>query len=91
MVTQNGYGGLEHDSSTALMCSKDMLPHQNTSTAISDDYQNFLSLCSHEFFHTWHVKRIKPDVFYNLSLQQEVYTEQLWLFEGSPLTMMTFP
>lgn len=82
MVTQNGYGGLEHDSSTALMCSKDMLPHHNTLEAISDAYQNFLSLCSHEFFHTWHVKRIKPDVFYNLSLQQEVYTEQLWLFEG---------
>lgn len=82
MVTENGYGGLEHTSSTALMCSKEMLPTLAMNDDINADYQNFLSLCSHEFFHTWHIKRIKPRQFQTLDLSQEVYTEQLWLFEG---------
>ena len=49
---------------------------------ISDDYLNYLTLCAHEYFHTWHVKRIKPAAFMPYDLTQEVYTEQLWAFEG---------
>ena len=81
MVTDNGFGGLEHLDSTALMCSRDDLPilHQDE---ISDGYRTFLSLCSHELFHTWHVKRIQPARLKQADLQQEQYTEQLWIYEG---------
>ena len=49
---------------------------------IDDDYRDFLGLCSHEYFHTWNVKRIKPGVYQPYDLQQEVYTDLLWAFEG---------
>ncbi len=48
----------------------------------SASYRTFLSLCSHELFHTWHVKRIKPSVMHQPNLLQEVYTPQLWIYEG---------
>ena len=48
----------------------------------SDDYINLLGLFSHEYFHTWNIKRIKPASFIPYSLTQESYTELLWAFEG---------
>ena len=86
MVVKNGYGGLEHRSSTALLCSRASLPARNRNGIpawkISEDYLQFLGLCSHEYFHTWNVKRIKPAVFAPYDLRQEAYTRLLWLFEG---------
>lgn len=86
MVVKNGYGGLEHRSSTALLCSRASLPVKSRnvirSQKIGDDYLQFLGLCSHEYFHTWNVKRIKPAVFAPYDLRQETYTQLLWLFEG---------
>ena len=81
MVVGAGYGGLEHRSSTSLMCGRDSLP-QPGQTEVSEAYRDFLGLCSHEYFHTWNVKRIKPGVYQPYDLQQEVYTELLWAFEG---------
>ena len=77
----DGYGGLEHRASTALLCSRSELPvvgHSET----SEGYLTFLGLCSHEYFHTWNVKRIKPDAFAEYDLQRENYTSLLWFFEG---------
>lgn len=83
MVVGDGYGGLEHRASTALICSRADLP---TTAARdkerSEGYIKFLGLCSHEYFHTWNVKRIKPAVFAPYDLQVENYTPLLWLFEG---------
>ena len=81
IVVGAGYGGLEHRSSTSLMCARDGLP-QPGQTEVSEAYRDFLGLCSHEYFHTWNVKRIKPAVYQPYDLQQEVYTELLWAFEG---------
>ena len=81
IVVGQGNGGLEHRSSTSLMCARDSLP-QPGQTDVSDAYRDFLGLCSHEYFHTWNVKRIKPAVYQPYDLQQEVYTELLWAFEG---------
>ena len=75
------YGGLEHRASTALVCSRNDLPVVGQETA-SDAYRAFLGLVSHEYFHTWNVKRIKPAVFAPYQLEQENYTPLLWLFEG---------
>ncbi|MDX3774053.1 PDZ domain-containing protein [Chromatiaceae bacterium AAb-1] len=80
-VTDNGYGGLEHHNSTLLLCSRFDLPEPSGNT-VDDNYQNFLALCSHEYFHTWWVKRLKPSVFHHYQLTQEQYTRQLWIYEG---------
>jgi predicted metalloprotease with PDZ domain len=84
MAVGDGYGGLEHRASTALICARADLP----TTACpkggepGEGYLKFLGLCSHEYFHTWNVKRIKPAVFAPYDLQVENYTPLLWLFEG---------
>ena len=79
--TADGYGGLEHRSSTALMCARRSLPHPRMTDADSD-YRDFLGLCSHEYFHSWNVKRIKPAAFTPYDLEGENPTSLLWLFEG---------
>jgi predicted metalloprotease with PDZ domain len=76
-----GYGGLEHRSSTSLLCRRDELP-QPGSDDIADDYLNFLGLASHEYFHAWNVKRIRPVAFVPYDLSRESYTRDLWAFEG---------
>ncbi len=81
MVVGDGYGGLEHRASTALMISREELPVVGEAE-VNDRYLKFLSLCSHEYFHTWNVKRIRPAEFVPFDLSQEVHTRQLWAFEG---------
>ena len=76
-----GYGGLEHRASTALLCSRDDLPEPGDKQ-VSERYRTFLGLCSHEYFHTWNVKRIKPAAFTPYDLARENYTTLLWAFEG---------
>jgi predicted metalloprotease with PDZ domain len=83
MVVGDGYGGLEHRASTALFCSRADLPTTaQKGKEPSEGYMKFLGLCSHEYFHTWNVKRIKPAVFAPYDYQAENYTPLLWLFEG---------
>ena len=84
MAVGDGYGGLEHRASTALICARADLPSTATpkSAESNEGYLRFLGLCSHEYFHTWNVKRIKPAVFAPYDLQVENYTPLLWLFEG---------
>ena len=84
MAVGDGYGGLEHRASTALICARADLPSTATpkSAEPNEGYLRFLGLCSHEYFHTWNVKRIKPAVFAPYDLQVENYTPLLWLFEG---------
>ncbi|CBL46997.1 Peptidase M61 [gamma proteobacterium HdN1] len=77
-----GYGGLEHRASTSLISARDELPSIHERNTISEGYRNFLGLCSHEYFHSWNVKRIKPAVFFPYQLHQEGHTELLWAFEG---------
>jgi len=81
MVTGDAYGGLEHRASTALMASRKDLPTLGQVTA-PEGYQTFLGLVSHEYFHTWNVKRIKPAVFAPYKLSTENHTRLLWIFEG---------
>ncbi len=77
----DGYGGLEHRSSTALICARNDLPHVGM-VGVPDGYRTFLGLASHEYFHSWHVKRIKPAAFARYDLDRESYTRLLWVFEG---------
>jgi predicted metalloprotease with PDZ domain len=81
MAIGEGHGGLEHRASTALLCSRNDLPVKGQDE-MTDGYRGFLGLCSHEYFHTWNVKRIKPAAFVPYELSTETYTPLLWLFEG---------
>ncbi len=82
-VTADGYGGLEHGNSTSLMCARKDLPlPTDAPDQVRDSYRTYLGLCSHEYFHSWNIKRIRPDVFSPADLSREVHTELLWAFEG---------
>jgi predicted metalloprotease with PDZ domain len=80
-AVSEGYGGLEHRASTALICGRDELPRVGM-RAPTEGYRTFLGLASHEYFHTWNVKRIKPAAFTPYDLDREGYTKLLWAFEG---------
>lgn len=75
------YGGLEHRNSTSLVCPRSWLPVEGEPLN-QEGYQDLLGLCSHEYFHAWHVKRIRPLAFIDAHLDREAYTRQLWIFEG---------
>ena len=82
----DGYGGLEHRNSTALICNRADLPRLSDSkphdAKQSEGYTTLLGLISHEYFHTWNVKRLRPAEFAHYDYTQENYTELLWFFEG---------
>jgi predicted metalloprotease with PDZ domain len=81
MVVDDGYGGLEHRNSTALLCNRADLPHLGLGDS-TEGYRRFLGLASHEYFHAWNVKRIRPAAFVPYDLERENYTRLLWIFEG---------
>jgi predicted metalloprotease with PDZ domain len=80
-ATHDGYGGLEHRNSTALICTRKDLPRLD-STKPSEGYTTLLGLISHEYFHTWNVKRLRPIELAQIDYGRENYTPLLWFFEG---------
>lgn len=74
LVTESG-GGLEHDNSTVLMSNRWTMRRR-------DSYLNWLALVSHEFFHTWNVRRLRPKSLMTYDYEQEQYTRELWIAEG---------
>ncbi|MBC5785174.1 M61 family metallopeptidase [Ramlibacter sp. USB13] len=80
-AVDDGYGGLEHRNSTALICSRRDLPRVGDSR-MGEGYVTLLGLISHEYFHTWNVKRLRPAEFAHYDYKQENYSNLLWFFEG---------
>ena len=98
-AVDDGYGGLEHRNSTALICNRKDLPRLAASPGspkaavkgnaadasppkLTEGYTTLLGLISHEYFHTWNVKRLRPAEFASYNYAAENYTELLWFFEG---------
>ena len=77
----DSYGGLEHRHSTALICNRSDLPQRSVAKA-GEGYTTLLGLISHEYFHTWNVKRLRPAEFARYDYDRENYTRLLWFFEG---------
>lgn len=75
-LSAGGYGGLEHKNG----CS---LNYPRLGFRAKDRYQRFLQLVAHEFFHLWHVKRLRPAELKTFDYEGENYTELLWFFEGA--------
>ena len=80
-ATGDGYGGLEHRASTALLCAREALPYLGMK-GLPKSYRALLGLASHEYFHAWHVKRIRPQALIEADPGVEAYTRLLWVFEG---------
>jgi predicted metalloprotease with PDZ domain len=87
-ASADGYGGLEHRNSTALICQRADLPrpaapgNKPAPLKATDGYTTLLGLISHEYFHTWNVKRLRPAEFARYDYDTENHTELLWFFEG---------
>lgn len=79
-VNDIGYGGIEHRHACSLLAGRESLP--DGPDCQSDAYFGLLGLISHEYFHLWNVKRLRPKVFVQPDLSTIQYTEQLWIFEG---------
>ena len=74
-LSAGGYGGLEHKFCTSLL-----FPRFNFRT--TENYNKFMCLVAHEFFHLWNVKRIRPKALETFDYDQENYTDCLWFCEG---------
>lgn len=74
MITEST-GGLEHKNSTVMMTSR-------SSTATRPAYLTWLGTASHEFFHAWNVKRLRPIELGPFDYENENYTKSLWIAEG---------
>ena len=74
MISESG-GGLEHNNSTLIMTSRWAYRSESR-------YESWLSLASHEFFHTWNVRRLRPKTLVRYDYENEVYTRSLWIAEG---------
>jgi len=84
-AVDDAYGGLEHRNSTALIAARKDLPRVAAKGAPArqpDGYTTLLGLISHEYFHTWNIKRLRPAEFTRFDYGQENYTRLLWFFEG---------
>ena len=80
-AVDDNYGGLEHRNSTALIAARRDLPRVGEPKT-SEGYTTLLGLISHEYFHTWNVKRLRPATFARFDYSRENYTDLLWFFEG---------
>jgi predicted metalloprotease with PDZ domain len=74
LLTEAG-GGLEHKNSTVLMGSRWL-------TRTRRSYVGWLELASHEFFHAWNIKRLRPVELGPFDYENEVHTKSLWIAEG---------
>jgi predicted metalloprotease with PDZ domain len=75
LLSDQGRGGLEHMASTTLLYPRFGFKPKKA-------YEEFLVLASHEYFHAWNVKRIKPKALVPFDYSQENYTRLLWVMEG---------
>ena len=68
-------GGLEHKNSTVLMTRRFQMRTRK-------GYIDWLDLVSHEQFHAWNVKRLRPVALGPFDYENENYTSNLWISEG---------
>ncbi len=74
ILSESG-GGLEHKNSTVIMSTR-------WATRTHRRYIGWLGTISHEYFHLWNVKRLRPIELGPFNYDQENYTRSLWISEG---------
>ena len=71
-----GGGGTEHLNSTIMQTGAYGFRNPNS-------YRGFLGLVSHEYFHTWNVKQLRPKGIAPYNYMKENYVNELWVAEGT--------
>ncbi len=74
LITDTG-GGLEHQNCCVLMASRWAMRDHKV-------FLRWLALASHEFFHVWNVKRLRPMELGPFDYHNENHTRNLWIAEG---------
>ncbi len=74
-LSEKGYGGLEHDSSTVLHYGRKAL-------AKADGRRKLLQLVAHEYLHQWNVRRLRPAELTPYRYGDAVVIPTLWFAEG---------
>ncbi len=72
----NAGGGTEHINSTIMGVRPFIFSNPGT-------YRGFLGLVSHEYFHTWNVKQLRPKAIAPYDFSKENYSEEFWVSEGA--------
>ncbi|MDV6237396.1 M61 family metallopeptidase [Leptospira ellisii] len=75
ILSEGAYGGLEHLNSSVNM-------YDPLKALSKDGYSKLLELLSHEYFHLWNVKRIRPIELGPFDYQKPKLTRELWIAEG---------
>ncbi len=88
-LKEGGRGGLEHLNSTVLLWNPEGFRAgvvdglvDEAGHIIDPAYLNYMRLVSHEHYHVWNVKRIRPERLGPFDYQRENYTRDLWTVEG---------
>ena len=74
-VLTGGGGAIEHKNSVMMMASR-------WATRTRAHYVGWLSTASHEYFHLWNVKRLRPIELGPFDYERETYPRSLWVSEG---------
>jgi predicted metalloprotease with PDZ domain len=74
-VQRQATNAVEHLNSTHITAGENDFVTQSS-------YRQFLETVSHEYFHLWNVKRIRPASLGPFDYTKEVYTHLLWMSEG---------
>jgi predicted metalloprotease with PDZ domain len=70
------YHGVEHVANTVLALGPG-------NQLMNDDlYNDFLGVASHELFHSWNVKTLRPADFHTYQYNKENYSRLGWVYEG---------
>ena len=75
MPPGQGGGALEHANSVLMFADKFAMRTRPS-------YTSWLELASHEFFHVWNIKRLRPVELGPFDYEREVYSKSLWIAEG---------
>lgn len=75
-LTPSGGGGTEHINSTIMGARPFIFKNPKA-------YEGFLGLVSHEYFHTWNVKQLRPYGIHPYDYTKENYLRELWIAEGT--------
>jgi len=69
------YHGVEHTNSTVILMG-------NTNDVFDKHYDNILGICSHELYHTWNIKAIRPQEMLPYDYSKENYSRLGYVAEG---------
>jgi predicted metalloprotease with PDZ domain len=75
IMPNKAYHGVEHLNSTVLMIGPG-------ADLMDDQYDEFMGLASHELFHAWNVKSIRPIEMMPYDYSKEAYCESHYITEG---------